>query len=1498
MARQRFTDKLESFLEHPAWVILDRVAPTTKQTRLTWSKLGQKKEGEPEHKLKKKYRLDRDEFGNCLIHYLAKYSLLQSHPICLCPEDAMLTGAFKRLPAHLAAQFGSKPNNLAQLMDNMDNLNQQDVFGKTVLQFAILNNNTQTRIHFCKMIVHHTKHDQTSTATKIKQKREDNAEAPIKTSSLYHAINLASKNNETSVLDILLNEGVKDVYEKISNIQLVQNTIQQRGTFSNILHLAIKDQNEDCVNDILQHCNTTFLPRKEPLLKQILTEFDEHGNTPLHIAIAKKNKTLVQVILNKLLETFREEKKNLIAEKRKKRNSRPLLSEPRIASINANNAKEDEIDQKINKLTIDKKILNFAAMKSSKEIFDLIYEAVKTENDESDLEAINSAFCDAIKENNRELTEHLMLEKNANINTEIEGSRRAIQVAADKGYTDIVKILLDNEQDLDLRSVILNDQESIKNNILHLSLDSKRPDNIGLLLDIFEKNEFVKLKDSQVCAFLTNIDDRKNTPIHKACYLDLKTSTFKKLIAFYREKQINLARLTNIDGHTPLHVATINNKLNYVNIIKDEFVQIMNDVEAFKDLVKVADVHNQTVLHAAAKKKEKDILNILINFYDDNSDTLDRKQFHKAALFGAVRYLQDLEDFESDRTGIDLTDQEGKTPLTIAVENGHDQVVSLLLKLGADVTIKVHGKTALQHAIDKNQKDCIQAIVRSTSWVKALRTSETVETLGVPRLQTPTRLLIKTYPGIAKIVLDRCLEKNINIKEQTETSKFRFEFLEDTFQFQLLKDKERGNKKFYKHVEEISDRVKKEKIKKNKVKELKEDEYCFSDAYTYFYVDNHPLIAINDFKQQNLLDHRVTKSLINQKWNDFGWKYYYSNFLFYFLFVIFLTIYFMTSMPQNPLKYPKLFRCHSDYFGLPENNFQNRNQTYIVPEELLKAHPGFLNNISIGLIVVCVIIRLIAVIIGHEARNLLRILTRIVDFVWSVLTCKKEIRFWEFDKDKRSGQLKSVKSYTRKLFAVDNLLYFLMKREWALIFDITVYFSALLVSDPFSFFTREFHFQGGTTVYVKSCFIWQIMAVTITLAWINLLTYMRQFAMIGKYIIILNDIIYTFISFIIVFLIFLLAFSFGFYSIFTSIEDTFDTFPHSMMKTLIMMSGEFDYGGLFYPAGTAPFPGLGYVFFILFFILLSVILINLLVGLTVNDVETFVEIANLKKYSMRLKFVLNLEHLGRYTTFYTRFLKSGQRFPPVTYTKIKRLYQDHNSTKMWKQVLSEQVHEDKTKDLLELKSKSIEIENKIRSFEKQMKDRTEEIADNQNHLRIQMETKMKKMENKLESFIVDFSVNDTARDKRQQENDRNKEEQLTIKLQATEARINEQLTTKFQATEARIDENIQDRLETRDRVLEEKRKSRDELLQTRLQKTEDRIENIEGNIAEILRILQNQRVERAERSFFAKSSPTASSSSSSSNEGSDQETVRAEPIRVRQRKETKGEIRISDKIVI
>ena len=65
---------------------------------------------------------------------------------------------------------------------------------------------------------------------------------------------------------------------------------------------------------------------------------------------------------------------------------------------------------------LDKKILNFAAMKSSKEIFDLIYEAVKTENDETDLEAINSAFCDAIKENNRELTEHLMLEKNANIN--------------------------------------------------------------------------------------------------------------------------------------------------------------------------------------------------------------------------------------------------------------------------------------------------------------------------------------------------------------------------------------------------------------------------------------------------------------------------------------------------------------------------------------------------------------------------------------------------------------------------------------------------------------------------------------------------------------------------------------------------------------------------------------------------------------------------------------------------------------------------------------------------------------------------------------------------------------------------------------------------------------------------------------------------------------------------------------------------------------------------
>ena len=52
----------------------------------------------------------------------------------------------------------------------------------------------------------------------------------------------------------------------------------------------------------------------------------------------------------------------------------------------------------------------------------------------------------------------------------------------------------------------------------------------------------------------------------------------------------------------------------------------------------------------------------------------------------------------------------------------------------------------------------------------------------------------------------------------------------------------------------------------------------------------------------------------------------------------------------------------------------------------------------------------------------------------------------------------------------------------------------------------------------------------------------------------------------------------------------------SLLKTSVMMIGEFDYGNIFFDdSQKVPFPELTYVLFVVFVILMSIIIMNLLV---------------------------------------------------------------------------------------------------------------------------------------------------------------------------------------------------------------------------------------------------------------------------------------------------------------
>ena len=74
----------------------------------------------------------------------------------------------------------------------------------------------------------------------------------------------------------------------------------------------------------------------------------------------------------------------------------------------------------------------------------------------------------------------------------------------------------------------------------------------------------------------------------------------------------------------------------------------------------------------------------------------------------------------------------------------------------------------------------------------------------------------------------------------------------------------------------------------------------------------------------------------------------------------------------------------------------------------------------------------------------------------------------------------------------------------------------------------------------------------------------RQFPWIGKYVTIFHDVLDTFLKVLVILIILVVGFALAFHILLTHMDE-FSTPGNSMLKTLIMMSGEFDYGDIFFP---------------------------------------------------------------------------------------------------------------------------------------------------------------------------------------------------------------------------------------------------------------------------------------------------------------------------------------------
>ena len=257
--------------------------------------------------------------------------------------------------------------------------------------------------------------------------------------------------------------------------------------------------------------------------------------------------------------------------------------------------------------------------------------------------------------------------------------------------------------------------------------------------------------------------------------------------------------------------------------------------------------------------------------------------------------------------------------------------------------------------------------------------------------------------------------------------------------------------------------------------------------------ENHPLIIMANEKKADLLQHPVCLVITQRKWDMYGRKAYLFLLGVYIVLLFALNLFILSS--ASPITSPEKFNCTESFQTIQKNETGNKVNPKVWSWSE-RWNPRF------------------------RVILLALYLARVVFF----------LSYGEFSP--LSSQMKRI--HWRKL-DLDLPLIFL--------FDFLVY------SLGFFLASHDLLWED------PSCLQFQVGAVTITLAWINLLLHMRFLYGIGIYIVIFRDIVLTFLKVSVIFFIVLYGFALGFH-ILLSHRQEFQSPADAFLKTTIMMSGK------------------------------------------------------------------------------------------------------------------------------------------------------------------------------------------------------------------------------------------------------------------------------------------------------------------------------------------------------
>ncbi|XP_036423490.1 transient receptor potential cation channel, subfamily N, member 1 [Colossoma macropomum] len=268
------------------------------------------------------------------------------------------------------------------------------------------------------------------------------------------------------------------------------------------------------------------------------------------------------------------------------------------------------------------------------------------------------------------------------INKHAKNGRSPLLLAAERGHTAVVRVLLENSARVDVF-----DEEGKA--ALHLAAEQGHDDIADILLS---HKAFVNAKTKLGL-----------TPLHLSAQ-----NGSARLVRLLVETHQACVDALSLSKQTPLHLAAISGQLD----VCSSLLNLRADLTA-------ADIHGQTPLHLAAENDHSEVVKLFLKHRPELATLANVEGAtctHIAAAKGSVAVIRELLKFSQGGLTTLHNKANGSCPLHLAAAGGHTEVVKVLLEAGASAAEEdLEGMTAVHLAARSGHTHILEVLKASIS---------------------------------------------------------------------------------------------------------------------------------------------------------------------------------------------------------------------------------------------------------------------------------------------------------------------------------------------------------------------------------------------------------------------------------------------------------------------------------------------------------------------------------------------------------------------------------------------------------------------------------------------------------------------------------------------------------------------------------------------------------------------------------------------------------------